>query len=63
VSAWASRSRVGVGVEIALFDGFLTRNKVKETRARLNKTNEEGFLLKEGIGLQIKDLILGLSAA
>jgi outer membrane protein len=54
---------VGVGVEISLFDGFLTRNKVKETRARLDKTNEEGFLLREGIGLQVKDLILGLNAA
>lgn len=54
---------VGIGVEIALFDGFLTRNKVKETRARLDKINEEGFLLKEGIGLQIRDLVLGLNAA
>jgi outer membrane protein TolC len=54
---------VGVGVEISLFDGFLTRNKVKETRARLDKINEEGFLLKEGIGLQVKDIILGLNAA
>jgi outer membrane protein TolC len=54
---------VGVGVEISLFDGFLTRNKVKETRARLDKTNEEGFLLREGIGLQVKDIILGLNAA
>ncbi len=54
---------VGIGVEIALFDGFLTYHKVKETRARLDKINEEGFLLKEGIGLQIRDIILGLDAA
>lgn len=54
---------VGVGVEMALFDGFLTRNRVKESRARVDKIKEERFLLKEGIGLQIKDIFLGLSAA
>ncbi|MCU0573591.1 MAG: TolC family protein [Syntrophobacteraceae bacterium] len=54
---------VGVGVEMAVFDGFLTRNKVKETRARVDKIKEERFLLQEGIGLQIKDIFLGLSAA
>lgn len=54
---------VGVGVEIALFDGFLTRNKVKEARARADKVKEEKFLLQEGIGLQIKDIFLALSAA
>jgi outer membrane protein len=54
---------VGVGVEIPIFDGFLTRNKVSETRARVNKTKEEQFLLKEGIGLQIKDIFLGVNAA
>ena len=54
---------VGVGVEIPLFSGFLTQNKVAETRARVAKIKEEQFLLKEGIGLQIKDTFLGLNAA
>jgi outer membrane protein len=54
---------VGVGVEIPLFSGFLTRNKVAETRARVDKIREEQLLLKEGLGLQIKDTFLGLSAA
>ncbi len=54
---------VGVGIEIPIFDGFLTRNKVSATRARLAKITEEQFLLKEGIGLQIKDIFLGLDAA
>jgi outer membrane protein TolC len=54
---------VGVGVEMALFDGFLARNRVKETRARADKIKEERFLLEEGIGLQIRDIFLGLSAA
>lgn len=54
---------VGVGIELPLFDGFLTRNKVKEARARARKIEEERFLLREGIGLQIKDIFLGLNAA
>ncbi len=53
---------VGVGFEIPIFNGFLTKNKVAETRARLDKIREERFLLKEGIGLQIKDIFLGLRA-
>ena len=54
---------VGVGVEIPVFTGFLTKNKVAEARARVSKIKEEQFLLKEGIGLQIKDIFLGLNAA
>jgi outer membrane protein len=54
---------VGVGVEIPLFSGFLTKNKVAETKARVEKIKEEQFLLKEGLGLQIKDTFLALSAA
>jgi len=54
---------VGAGVEIPIFSGFLTRNRVAETRARVDKIKEEQFLLKEGIGLQIKDVFLGLQAA
>lgn len=54
---------VGVGVEIPLFSGFLTKNKVAEARARVAKIKEEQFLLKDGIGLQLKDTFLGLNAA
>ena len=53
----------GVGIEIPIFDGFLTRNKVREAHARADKIKEERLLLKEGIGLQIKDIFLGLAAA
>jgi outer membrane protein len=53
----------GVGVEIPIFSGFLTKNKVAEARARVSKIKEEQFLLKEGVGLQIKDTFLGLNAA
>jgi outer membrane protein TolC len=52
-----------VGVEVPIFSGFLTRNKVAETRARVAKIKQEQFLLKDGIGLQIKDAFLSLAAA
>jgi len=54
---------IGMGVEIPLFDGFLTRNKVAEALARVAKLKEEKVLLQEGIGLQIRQLFLGLDAA
>jgi outer membrane protein TolC len=53
---------VCVGFEVPIFSGFLTKNKVEEARARVDQIREEQFLLKEGIGLQIKDIFLGLSA-
>lgn len=53
----------GVGIEIPIFSGFLTKGKVAETRARVAKIKEEQFLLKDGIGLQIRDVFLGLNAA
>lgn len=52
---------VGVMMEVPLFDGFLTRNRVAETRARWKETNEKGLLLREGIGLWVKDIVLGLA--
>lgn len=54
---------VGVGVQVPIFDGFLTSNRVAESRARLARINEERLLLQEGIGLQIRDIVLGLEAA
>ncbi|MFN0172245.1 MAG: TolC family protein [Bryobacteraceae bacterium] len=54
---------IGLGAEIPVFNGFLTRNKVAEALARVAKLKEEKFLLHEGIGLQLRDLFLGLEAA
>lgn len=54
---------VGAGVEIPVFDGFLTSARVAEAHAKINKLKEEQLLLKEGIGLQIRDLFLGLAAS
>jgi outer membrane protein TolC len=54
---------VGLGMELPLFDGFLTRHKVAEARARLDQLKEQRFLLREGLGLQIKDIFLGIEAS
>ena len=54
---------IGVGAEIPIFNGFLTRNKVAEALARVAKLKEEKFLLREGIGLQLRESFLALDAA
>lgn len=54
---------IGIGAEIPVFNGFLTQAKVAEAQARLAKLKEEKVLLREGIGLQIRDLFLSLEAA
>ena len=54
---------VRVGMELPLFQGFLTQNKVKEARARLSQMKEEGILLREGLGLQVREIVTGLDAA
>ncbi|MBL8173211.1 MAG: TolC family protein [Bryobacterales bacterium] len=54
---------VGIGAEIPIFNGFLTAAKVSEALARIAKLKEERVLLREGIGLQLRDLFLSLEAA
>lgn len=54
---------LGLGFELPVFDGMRTKAKVAETKARLEQLREQGFLLREGIGLQVKDIFLGLTAA
>ncbi len=49
---------IGIGVEIPVFDGSLNRNKVAEARARVAKIKEEQLLLKDGLGLQLRDIFL-----
>lgn len=53
---------VGVGIEIPLFSGFQVKNQVAEAKAKAAKIKEEQFLLKEGIGLRIRDIFLALKA-
>jgi outer membrane protein len=54
---------LGLGVKIPIFNGQLVKNQVREAHARLEQTKEQQFLLKEGIGLMVKDTLLGMDAS
>jgi outer membrane protein TolC len=54
---------VGLGMEVPLFDGFLNRNKIAETLERVKQLKEMKFLLQDGLGLQVKDVLTGMNAA
>ncbi|NIA30277.1 MAG: TolC family protein [Actinobacteria bacterium] len=45
---------VGIGIQVPLFAGFRTRNRVKEARLRLDKLQEQKILLREGLALQVQ---------
>lgn len=45
---------VGVGMQMPIFTGFMTTNKIKEAKARLKKMESQQILLKEGLALQVK---------
>jgi outer membrane protein TolC len=53
---------IGAGAEIPIFNGFLTQGKVAEALARVAKLKEEKLLLRDGIGLQLRELFLSLEA-
>ncbi len=54
---------VGLGLEVPVFNGMLTQNKVRETLARVQQLRETQLLLKDGLGLQVKSLMVELSSA
>jgi len=54
---------VDLGVEIPIFDGFLTRERVAEARAKVNQLKEKKLLLAEGLGLQLRGMFLDLGAS
>jgi len=53
----------GIGMELPVFNGFRTRNQVKEARARLEKLKGQEVLLREGLALQVKHVFLQLTRA
>jgi len=55
--------QVGIGVEIPLFSGFLTRGKVAEARARLEKMQSSQLMLKRGLGTRIRKAVLLMDTA
>jgi outer membrane protein TolC len=54
---------VDLGVEIPIFDGFLTRARVAEARAKIGQLREKKLLLAEGLGLQLRSMFLDLGAS
>ena len=54
---------VGIGVEVPLFDGFLTRGRIRAARARLEQLENQQILLREGLALQVKALLLQVESA
>ena len=58
-SGWS----VDFGVEIPIFDGFLTNAKVAEVRAHINQLKEQKLQLRDGLGLQIRELFLQLGSS
>jgi outer membrane protein len=54
---------VDLGVEIPIFDGFLTRERVAEARAKINQLKEKKLLLAEGLGLQLRSMFQDLGAS
>ncbi len=54
---------VDLGVEIPIFNGFLTQAKVAEARARISQMKEKRILLSEGIGLQIRSMFIEMGSS
>jgi outer membrane protein TolC len=55
--------QIGFAAEMPLFDGFLTRNRVAEARARLAQLEHQKVLLSEGLALKVKHTFLTMMAA
>ena len=51
---------VGIGMEVPIFDGYLTRHRIREASARVGKLEGQQILLRRGLALQIKALFLEL---
>jgi outer membrane protein TolC len=54
---------VGVGLRIPIFSGFLTTNRIRAARSRLDAMKARQILLKGGLALQVKHAFLELSHA
>jgi outer membrane protein TolC len=54
---------IGLMVNYPLFEGFVTRAKVREARARLAKLEDKRALLRQGITLQVRKALIELERA
>ena len=55
--------RIGLSIELPLFNGFRTSKEVQEARLRLEKLKQESMLLKEGVALQVKNAFLQIASS
>ena len=53
--------RIGLNIELPLFNGFRTSKEVQEARHRLEKLKQESILLQEGVALQVKNAFLQIA--
>ena len=53
--------KIGLALELPIFNGFRTSSQVQEAKARLEKLKQEQILLKEGVALQVKDAFLQMA--
>jgi outer membrane protein len=54
---------LGVGLQVPLFSGFLTTNRIKAAQSQLEAMKARQILFKEGLALQVKQALLELSHA
>ncbi len=54
---------VGAGVEVPIFNGLLTQSQVSESLLKIQQLRETQLLLKDGLGLQVKSIIVELQSA
>lgn len=53
---------IGIGMQIDLFNGGMTRSKVAAAKIRLSKIQEQRFLMSDAIAAQVKNQFLALDA-
>lgn len=51
----------GLYMQLPVFNGFLTRNRIKEARTRLKAAEQGKILLKDGLAIQIKHAFIELT--
>jgi outer membrane protein len=54
---------MGVGLSLPLFNGFLSSNRIKAAQTRLKSMQASRILMKEGLGLQIKNGFIMMDSA
>lgn len=58
-SSWT----VGIGMQLKLFNGGMTKRKVAAAKIKLSQIREQGLLMKSAVAAQVKNLFLALDAA